>query len=78
MSLTGNLLQGTWVGAFRALYNKMAAEYGLDYIIVDCGPSSGVFNKHAVTACHKILPSCLPDYFNTSSLDGMLRYVIPR
>lgn len=31
--------------AFRSIINKMQREKGLDVVIVDCSPSSGILNK---------------------------------
>jgi cellulose biosynthesis protein BcsQ len=58
--------------------NKMASENNLDFIIIDCGPASGVLNKIMCMSCHFILPSAEPDFQNVCSLDGMLKYVLPR
>ena len=75
---TGEHNQVGYLGAFRALMNKMASENNLDYIIVDCGPDSGVLNMIVCMSCHYILPSAEPDFQNVCSLDGMLKYVLPR
>ena len=67
-----------WLGAFRCLINKMAMEKNLDFVLLDCSPSSGVLNRLAVMSCDYILPPATADLGSLSSLHGMFNFVIPK
>jgi hypothetical protein len=68
---------GQWVGVFRGICNKLARDNNLDYVLIDCSPSSGVINKLAVMSADYILPPAMPDLGTVGSLHGMLTYVLP-
>jgi len=64
---------GCGVGAFRVLLQRLAQHNGgkldpatkkregLDVILVDVGPTSGLFNNLIVSSCDYILPPCFGD-----------------
>ncbi len=49
----------------------------MDFILVDSGPSSDEVNKIFATCCDYIQPTVMLDFFNWTSVRGLLQNVIP-
>eukprot|EP00035_Acanthoeca_spectabilis_P018058 m.381927 g.381927 ORF g.381927 m.381927 type:complete len:335 (+) comp16717_c1_seq11:652-1656(+) len=65
------------ISALRRLIDVLVDKFKLDLVLVDFGPSAGTINKHWLGTLDCILPCCFPDFLNFSSVDGLLREVIP-
>ena len=65
------------IGALRRLINHIMKKKNIDFAIVDFGPSSSLLNLTWLSTLDCILPCCFPDYYNLSSLDGLLTTVLP-
>jgi cellulose biosynthesis protein BcsQ len=65
------------LGCFRQIILSCARKVGAQVVLVDFGPSSGVFNQTFVMSCDYILPSAFADFYSLSSVDGLLNTVIP-
>ncbi len=64
-------------GVVGKLFDMMAKDYGLQYIIVDLGPSIDDLNMVLALSCDYILPPAHPEYFSTCSVKGLLCDILP-
>lgn len=58
-------------GCFRALFERLAAKYKIDIVIVDMNPSAWVVNKLIVMSCDFLIMPCSPDYYSFMAVHGM-------
>jgi cellulose biosynthesis protein BcsQ len=63
--------------ALRYLIDRAVEYHGIDYVLVDFGPSASPLNINWIASCDLILPPTFADYFNCSSLHGLLTSVLP-
>jgi hypothetical protein len=73
----GGSAHSRYVGNFRAVIEKFAGQEKLDYVLLDCSPSSGILNKILCMTANYILPPAFADLGNLHSLHRMLNKVIP-
>jgi cellulose biosynthesis protein BcsQ len=64
-------------GSVGRLFDKLAAVYNLDFILVDLGPNIDEITKVFVCSCDFLLPPVYPDFFSASSVKGLLEEVLP-
>ncbi len=60
-------------GAFRVLCKRLAAHNNLDAIVVDVGPTSGLFNNWIVTSCDYVLPPSFADKYSAQSIQDLVK-----
>jgi cellulose biosynthesis protein BcsQ len=63
--------------ALRYLIDRSVEHHKIDYVFVDFGPSASPLNINWIASCDLILPPTFADYFNCSSLYGLLTSVLP-
>eukprot|EP00961_Rhodomonas_salina_P293418 3933743-Rhodomonas_salina.1 len=64
-------------GAPRALYDQLALNYSLEFILIDLGPSLDAWNTTNFLSSHYILPPAFPDFFSAASVLGLLDSAVP-
>lgn len=61
--------------ALRYLIDRAVERHNIDVVLVDFGPSASTLNISWIASCDFILPPTFADYFNVSSLHGLLTSV---
>ena len=64
-------------GSFRYLFDKTAAQYNIDIVIVDMSPSLGAINQNLFTTCDLFLVPMHPDYFSSMAIRSLTN-VLPK
>ena len=67
---------GMYLGAFRYLLKRLADVNGLDVILVDVGPSTGILNQVFVMSCDYILPPAFGDKSSFDSVKHLINKVL--
>lgn len=64
-------------GSFRYLFDKTAAKYNIDLVVVDMSPSLGAVNQNLLSTCEFFLVPLNPDYFSMMGIDS-LSSILPK
>lgn len=64
-------------GSIRYLFDKTAAMYNVDLVLVDMSPSLGAVNQNLLSTCEYFLVPMNPDYFSMMGIDS-LASVLPK
>ena len=67
----------TVLGAFDRIMRGLAERFDAAFVLVDAGPSSDEVNKIMATSCDYIQPTVMLDFYNWTSVRGLLLKVIP-
>jgi len=59
------------------LLDSLSKKFKVDCIVVDCAPSSGLFNRSVILSCDYILPCSFADQFSFNSTEQLLTYLLP-
>eukprot|EP00854_Cymbomonas_tetramitiformis_P006595 gene6595-7895_t len=54
--------------SIRKMLLETAKANDIDFVLVDCGPSSSALNRTIVLSCDYLLPPCMADSFSSSSV----------
>ncbi len=67
------------LAGFRRMIDSIAKnpELGIEYVVVDLGPSAGAMNQVIILNCDYILPPLRADRFSLCSMDGFLNKLVP-
>ncbi len=78
LDLRGNFYIHRLAG-FRHMIDHIAknTELGIEYVVVDLGPSAGAMNEVIILNCDYILPPLRADRFSLCSMDGFLNKLVP-
>ncbi|KAK3278170.1 hypothetical protein CYMTET_13880 [Cymbomonas tetramitiformis] len=64
--------------SIRKMLLETAKANDIDFVLVDCGPSSSALNRTIVLSCDYLLPPCMADSFSSSSVYRLLKKVLPQ
>lgn len=64
-------------GSFRFLFDRTAARYAADFVLIDLSPGLGAINQNLVATADYFIVPASPDVFSVMALESLAR-VLPR